>query len=57
MKISIMKKKMVVVADKATKDNEFQFECNGDFVSDCEGYTAEKSVFNLPMGLRDSRGK
>lgn len=38
-------------------DTKFQFERNGYFVSDREDHTAEKPVFNLAVGLRDSWGK
>ncbi len=38
-------------------DTKFQFERNGYFVADREDHTAEKPVFNLAVGLRDSWGK
>lgn len=38
-------------------DTKFQFERNGYFVSDREDHTAEKPVFNVAVGLRDSWGK
>ncbi len=44
-------------AAAAAKDDKFQFERNGYFVADREDHTAEKPVFNLSVGLRDSWGK
>ena len=45
------------VAAKAERDDKFQFERNGYFVADREDHTAEKPVFNLAVGLKDSWGK
>lgn len=44
-------------AAKAERDDKFQFERNGYFVADREDHTAEKPVFNLAVGLKDSWGK
>ena len=44
-------------AAKAARDDKFQFERNGYFVADREDHTAEKPVFNLAVGLKDSWGK
>lgn len=41
----------------AEKDDKFQFERNGYFVADRIDHTAEKPVFNLAVGLKDSWGK
>ena len=41
----------------AARDEKFQFERNGYFVADREDHTAEKPVFNLAVGLKDSWGK
>lgn len=45
------------VAANVAADTKFQFERNGYFVADREDHTAEKPVFNLAVGLRDSWGK
>lgn len=44
-------------AANVAPDTKFQFERNGYFVSDRVDHTAEKPVFNLAVGLRDSWGK
>ena len=44
-------------AAQAERDDKFQFERNGYFVADREDHTAEKPVFNLAVGLKDSWGK
>ena len=44
-------------AAAAAKDTHFQFERTGYFVTDRVDHTAEKPVFNLAVGLRDSWGK
>ena len=44
-------------AAAAARDDKFQFERNGYFVADREDHTAEKPVFNLAVGLKDSWGK
>lgn len=44
-------------AAAAARDYKFQFERNGYFVADREDHTAEKPVFNLAVGLKDSWGK
>lgn len=44
-------------AAQAERDEKFQFERNGYFVADREDHTAEKPVFNLAVGLKDSWGK
>lgn len=44
-------------AAAAAKDTHFQFERTGYFVTDRVDHTAEKPVFNLVVGLRDSWGK
>ncbi len=44
-------------AAAAASDDKFQFERNGYFVADREDHTAEKPVFNLAVGLKDSWGK
>lgn len=44
-------------AAQAARDDKFQFERNGYFVADREDHTAEKPVFNLAVGLKDSWGK
>lgn len=44
-------------AAQAECDDKFQFERNGYFVADREDHTAEKPVFNLAVGLKDSWGK
>lgn len=44
-------------AAAAACDEKFQFERNGYFVADREDHTAEKPVFNLAVGLKDSWGK
>lgn len=41
----------------AKPDDKFQFERHGYFVADRVDHTAEKPVFNLAVGLRDSWGK
>ncbi len=42
---------------QAQPDDKFQFERNGYFVADREDHTADKPVFNLAVGLKDSWGK
>lgn len=44
-------------AAQAAPETRFQFERNGYFVADQKDHTAEKPVFNLSVGLRDSWGK
>ncbi len=44
-------------AAHAAPDTKFQFERNGYFVADRLDHTADKPVFNLSVGLRDSWGK
>ena len=39
---------------QAQPDDKFQFERIGYFVADREDYTAEKPVFNLSVGLKDT---
>ena len=41
----------------AKPDDKFQFERHGYFVADRVDHTAEKPVFNLAVGLKDSWGK
>ena len=41
----------------AKPDDKFQFERHGYFVADRIDHTAEKPVFNLAVGLKDSWGK
>jgi glutaminyl-tRNA synthetase len=41
----------------AQPDQKFQFERHGYFVADRVDHTAEKPVFNLAVGLKDSWGK
>ena len=48
---------MKPAAAAAARDDKFQFERNGYFVADREDHTAEKPVFNLAVGLKDSWGK
>ena len=38
-------------------DDKFQFERHGYFVADRVDHRAEKPVFNLAVGLKDSWGK
>ena len=42
---------------KAKADDKFQFERHGYFVADRKDHTAQKPVFNLAVGLKDSWGK
>ena len=42
---------------KALPDDKFQFERHGYFVADRLDHKAEKPVFNLAVGLKDSFGK
>ena len=41
----------------AKPDDKFQFERHGYFVADRVDHRAEKPVFNLAVGLKDSWGK
>ena len=41
----------------AQADDKFQFERHGYFVADRVNHTADKPVFNLAVGLKDSWGK
>ena len=41
----------------AKPDDKFQFERHGYFVADRIDHKAEKPVFNLAVGLKDSWGK
>ena len=41
----------------AKPDDKFQFERHGYFVADRVDHKAEKPVFNLAVGLKDSWGK
>ena len=43
--------------DNAKPDDKFQFERHGYFVPDRLDHKAEKPVFNLAGGLKDSWGK
>jgi glutaminyl-tRNA synthetase len=42
---------------KAKPDDKFQFERIGYFVADRKDHTADKPVFNMAVGLKDSWGK
>ena len=42
---------------QAQPDEKFQFERTGYFVADRKDHSAQKPVFNLAVGLRDSWGK
>ncbi len=45
------------ITAQCAKDDKFQFERNGYFVADREDHSPEHPVFNLSVGLKDSRGK
>ena len=41
----------------AQPEDKFQFERRGYFVADCVYHHADKPIFNLAVGLKDSQGK
>ncbi len=41
----------------AKPDDKFQFERHGYFAADCKDHQADKPVFNLAVGLKDSWGR